>query len=624
MVVLRQSLEDELGIDPVALVEKYRVERDRRLRPEALGQYVDLDGDLSHYRDDPWVDADFTREHLNDEVDVLVIGGGLGGILHGVHLRKAGVANIRVIERGGDFGGVWYWNRYPGAACDTQAMLYLPMLEEMGYVPSHRFASGPEIRAYLQSIARKYDLYRDAHFQTEVTGLCWDEGEGRWTVSTNRGDAIRARYVTIALGPMERPKLAGIPGLQRFAGHSFHTSRWDYAYTGGGPEGGLDGLHNKTVGIIGTGATAVQCVPHLADSARHLYVFQRTPSSIDVRDNRPLDPEEFDGLEPGWQERLWHNFTTIVSGIYTDDDQIRDGWTSMMAIMRSLAVRKAERGEPVENPMTLAQIADYVKMEGIRDRVSHVVEDPSVAALLKPWYNRFCKRPCFSDEYLPAFNRANVTLVDTSEGRGVERITERGVVVDGREYPLDCLIYSTGFDVGTPFVKRIGYEIAGRDGVLLSAKWADGAATLHGIASHGFPNLFLMSVVQTGVSMNFTHMINEQARHIAYIVARAVGEEIDIVEVSRHAEEQWCAEIDRTALDQEAFLRACTPSYFNYEGDLKRRNVRNNQYGGGPIPFYRIIADWREEGTMPGLELTHRSKSPPAVGGDAASPQIPS
>jgi cation diffusion facilitator CzcD-associated flavoprotein CzcO len=607
MVDQTQSLEHELGIDPEALRARYRAERDRRLRPEALGQYLEMKGEHAHYRDDPYVAPGFTRDPLNDDVDVLVIGGGLGGVMLGTQLRQGGVENIRFIERGGDFGGVWYWNRYPGVACDTQAILYLPMLEEMGCLPDRKYAPGSEIRDYIHQIARKYDLYRDACFQTEVSGLRWDDEAERWIVSTNRGDAIRARFVNIALGPMEKPKLAGIPGLEDFHGHAFHTSRWDYAYTGGGPTGGLDKLADKNVGIIGTGATAIQCVPHLAEAAKHLYVFQRTPSAVDVKNDDTLDQTKFKEMGPGWQDRLWENFTAIVSGIWLEEDLVGDGWTSVMTNMKELIQRKEARGETVENPMMLAQLADYMKMESIRDRVSDTITDASTAEALKPWYDRFCKRPCFSDNFLPAFNRPNVTLVDASGGRGVERITQKGVVVEGKEYPVDALIYSTGFDVGTPLVKRMGYEIAGRGGLLLSHKWAGGAATMHGIGSHGFPNLFIMSVVQTGVSLNFAHMIFEQARHIGYILSRAVSEAIDVVEVSLDAEEAWCGEIDRKATNQEAFMRECTPSYFNFEGDIGRRNVRNSQYGGGPTEFYRLIAEWRDLGTMPGLELTFRA-----------------
>ena len=591
-----------MGIDPDALLARYRAERDKRLRPDGVGQFVRTDGRHARYRDDPWADPDFARAPLTDEVDVLVIGGGLGALMLGARLRQAGVQSIRFVERAGDFGGVWYWNRYPGASCDTQAILYLPMLEELGVMPRAKFAPQAEILEHFHRIARHFDLYRDVCFQTEVTGIAWDEATRRWTVSTDRGDAIRARFVAIPSGPMERPKLPGIMGIDAFEGHSFHTSRWDYDYTGGDSSGDLTGLADKVVGIIGTGATAVQCIPHLAEHAKRLYVFQRTPSSIDVKNDGAPDPAWVAGLQPGWQKALLDNFTALVSGTLADEDLIRDGWTSIMANIRDLMTRKAARGEVVDQPMTLAPLADYMKMNAIRDRIDATVPDAATAEALKPWYNCFCKRPCFSDTYLPAFNRPNVTLVDTS-GKGVERMTRDAIVVDGRDYPIDCLIYSTGFEVGAPFAQRIGFSVKGSDGVTLFDAWAKGAATLHGIGSHGFPNLFIMSTIQTGLSLNFAHMIEEQARHIAYVLGRAIGEGRTRIEVTAGAQDAWVAEIDRTAVSQAAFQRECTPSYFNGEGDLSRFNHRNSSYGGGPLAFYRLLAEWREAGEMAGLDL---------------------
>ncbi len=601
------TLEAELGIDPDALVEKYRAERDKRLRPDGVAQFVPTKGKFEHYGDDPWVDQDFTRAALSDEVDVLIIGGGLGGILAGAELRKAGVASIRYVERAGGFGGVWYWNRYPGAACDTQAILYLPMLEELGTMPKRKFASQPEILEHFERIAQRFDLHRDALFQTAVTRVEWDEAALRWIVSTDRGDAIRARYVLIPAGPMDRPKLPGIPGIDEFRGHSFHTSRWDYDYTGGNALGGLTGLADKSVAIIGTGATAIQCVPYLAESAKHLYVFQRTPSSVDVRDDGDLDPDWVSSLEPGWQKRLMENFTALTGGTYLEEDLVRDGWTSIMTNIRRLLKMKAERGEAVEHPLMLHQLADYMKMEEIRARVDDVVEDPATAEALKPWYNRFCKRPCFSDTYLPAFNRPNVTLVDTS-GQGVDRITSNALVVGDKEYPVDCLVLSTGFEVSAPFAQRLGYPIIGRGGQKLTEKWASGAIMLHGFATSGFPNLFIMSVTQTGVSLNFQHMISQQAKHVAYIIGQLVRDGITVAEVTREAEEAWLGKIERTAQDQEAFQRECTPSYFNAEGDLSRLNRRNSMYGGGPLLFYKILENWRSEGGLAGYRLERGSE----------------
>ena len=447
---------------PEALREKYRAERAKRLRGDGASQYLDMGADLAHYLDDPYSALGVDRAPLADAVEVAVIGGGFGGLLAGTHLRQAGVGDIRIIEKGGDFGGTWYWNRYPGAACDIESYIYLPLLEELGYIPVEKYSKQPEILAHSKAIAHKFGLYENACFQTEVTALEWDEADKRWIIRTSRGDAMRARFVIMANGPLHKPKLPGIPGIETFAGHAFHTSRWDYGYTGGDSSGGLTGLADKRVGIIGTGATAVQVVPKLAEAAGHLFVFQRTPSSIDVRNNRPTDPAWAAGLQPGWQARRIENFTAALAGLNIDEDMVGDAWTDVIRQVKARQPRAADLD-------AVMQMADFEKMEQVRARIAATVRDPATAEALKPYYNRMCKRPCFHDDYLGAFNRPNITLVDT-QGRGVERITATGAVVDGREYPLDCLIYATGFDTGTDFVRRTGYDIRGRGGITLSAQ----------------------------------------------------------------------------------------------------------------------------------------------------------
>lgn len=598
-----KPLEDALGINTAVLRARYRAERDRRLRSDGLGQFVRIDRDHHHrYEEDPGEALDTARQPLTDTVEIAVIGAGFGGLLLGAELRKAGVEGVRFIDRAGDFGGVWYWNRYPGAACDTEAPIYLPMLEELGILPERKYAKGPEIYAHCRRIARTFGLYRDTCFHTDVTDLTWDEATALWTIRTDRNDAMRARFVIVSAGVMDRPKLADLPGLDSFQGHSFHTSRWDYDYTGGTSDGDLIGLSDKVVGIIGTGATAVQCVPHLGASAKQLYVFQRTPSAIDRRDDCPLDPAAFSDLEPGWQQRRMENFTALVGGALLDEDLVADGWTAIPRRMRELLSQAKDMGIAIDDPYAVAPLADFLKMEDIRERVAEIVSDAATAEALKPWYDRFCKRPCFHDDYLPTFNQSNVTLVDT-QGHGVERITPAGVIANGREYPLDCLIYSTGYDASSPFAKRISFDIVGRDGLTLKDKWADGALTFHGYGTHGFPNLFIMAHVQTGLSLNFPHMIGEQARHLAYILGQARARDATRVEVTQAAEDMWVAEIDRAAISMVEALRECTPSYFNHEGDVSRLNARNSAYGGGALAFYRIIRDWREEGTMKGLSL---------------------
>jgi cation diffusion facilitator CzcD-associated flavoprotein CzcO len=595
------------ALDPDALRERYRRERDKRLRPDGIAQYVEIAGDYARYLDDPYADPGFSREPRSDLVDVVVVGGGFGGLLTGARLREAGVTSLRVIETGGDFGGTWYWNRYPGAMCDVESYIYLPLLEELGYVPTEKYARAPEILAHSRAIGEHYDLYAGALFQTEVTGLRWDESSGRWIVSTNRGDAIRARFVCMANGPLHRPKLPGIPGLGSFTGHTFHTSRWDYGYTGGTSEGNLTGLRGKRVGIIGTGATAVQCVPHVGEWAEHLYVFQRTPSSIDVRANRPTDPEWAAGLGAGWQKRRMENFTSLLGGGFEPEDLVNDGWTDIVGKLVTMMRSKDTDGLTAEGLAEMIEMADFEKMEEIRARVDSVVTDRVTAEALKPYYRQFCKRPCFHDEYLDTFNRPNVTLVDT-QGHGVERITERGAVAGGVEYELDCIIYGTGFEVGTSYVRRSGYELYGRGGVTLTERWADGVRTLHGFYARGFPNCFIISNAQSTLTVNFPHLLDVQATHLAYVIGYALGHGIRVVEASEEAEAAWVAAIASAAtrgnpLGPE-FQRDCTPGYYNYEGRLDTRPRQNGIYGGGPLAYIALLEKWRADGDLAGLELT--------------------
>ncbi len=590
----------DLSFDPDALRAKYRAERDKRLRADGNDQYLEVKDGFAHFVEDPYVEP-VTRAPLSDEVEVVVIGGGFGGLLAGARLRDAGVDDIRLIEKGGDFGGTWYWNRYPGAQCDIESYIYLPLLEELGYVPTEKYVRAPEILAHSRAIGEKYDLYRGALFQTEVTELRWDEAAARWIVSTNRGDRLRARYVCMSNGPLNRPKLPGIPGIGSFRGHTFHTSRWDYGYTGGDSRGNLTGLRGKRVGIIGTGATAVQCVPHLSEAAGQLYVFQRTPSSIDVRANRPTDPSWAQGLAPGWHQHRMNNFNILVSGGFQAEDLVADGWTD---IIRKLLVMVQQPGSNL-SPEGLAktmELADFQKMEQIRARVNSIVKDAATAEALKPYYRQFCKRPCFHDEYLQTFNRPNVTLVDT-KGRGVERVTPKGVVVDGVEYELDCLIFATGFEVGTDYTRRAGYEMIGRNGLSLTKKWAGGLRTLHGMHSHGFPNCFIMGAQQGGFTANYPHMLNEQSQHIAYLIRHALDHGVRTVEASEQAENEWVDTIIRLAGMGRQFLEECTPGYYNNEGKLSDQAAQNGFYGGGSEEFFRILREWRAAGELAGLEL---------------------
>jgi cation diffusion facilitator CzcD-associated flavoprotein CzcO len=597
-------------IDREALRRKYREERDKRLRPDGNEQYLQPTGRFAHLLDDPYV-ARVPREPLFDEVTVACIGGGFAGLATGASLKQAGVDDVRIIEKGGDVGGAWYWNRYPGAMCDTAAMIYLPLLEETGYRPSQKYTRAPEILEHCQRIARHFGLYDNACFSTGVTELRWDDDAARWIIRTDRGDEMRAKFVTIGPGPLHRPKLPGIPGIESFGGHTFHTSRWDYDYTGGDPSGALmEKLADKRVGIIGTGATAVQCIPHLARAAGELYVFQRTPSSIDVRNNQPIDPDWFDDLEPGWQARWLMNFTTLQTGGFADEDLVKDGWTDIAQRIRDRIVASVGEGNEL-SPATMRRAyedSDDDKMTEIRARVEAIVRDPATAEALKPWYRQLCKRPCFHDEYLDAYNEPGCHLVDTG-GQGVERIDETGVVAAGQHYDLDCLIFASGFEVGTEHARRWGFDVVGRDDLALSEHWADGMRSLHGIHVRHFPNLFVVGPSQgANLISNIPHNLTEAGKTVAAVIARAEEIGADEVEVSDDAEQAWVELLQGGELGLLGNAD-CTPGYYNNEGKPfgKRERLNASGYPLGPVAYFQYIDGWRSSGAFEGVELRSRT-----------------
>jgi len=594
----------DVVIDKNALRSKYLEERDKRLRSDGNEQYVELTGQFAKYLEDPYVEP-AERESLHDDVTFAFIGGGFAGLLAGAKMRQAGIDDIRIIEKGGDFGGTWYWNRYPGAQCDTASFVYMPLLEETGHMPSEKYCKGPEILDHCRRIGEHFDLYEKAVFSTEVTSLNWDESASRWIIKTNRGDEMRAKFIAMGTGPLHRPKLPGITGIETFGGHTFHTSRWDYEYTGGNPAGApLDGLADKRVGIIGTGATSVQCIPHLARAAKELFVFQRTPSSIDVRNNHSIDPEWFDTLEPGWQQRWLVNFTTLQTGGFVDEDLVKDGWTDISKRIRD----KLFSADPPEfTPEAMERAyhdSDDEKMTEVRARVDQVVNDEITAEKLKPWYRQLCKRPCFHDEYLLAYNEPGTHLIDT-DGKGVERIDETGIWANGEHFELDCLIYASGFEVGTEYARRSGFETVGRDGLTLSEYWADGMSSLHGIHMHGFPNLFMVQPTHgANLISNIPHNLIERGNTIAAIVKHASDIDADQVEVTPEAEAAWMERLI-TGGRQFAGNPDCTPGYYNNEGQEAGPGDMVNRLGfpEGPTAYFEYIADWRSSGEFSGLDF---------------------
>jgi len=595
-------------VDVPALREKYLAERDKRLRPEGGNQYLEADGRFAEYYESDPHQPVVPREPIVGDLEVVVLGGGFAGLITAHRLQQAGVTDFRIIELGGDFGGVWYWNRYPGIQVDSDAYCYLPLLEETGYLPKEKFTHGDECYEHAQRIGKQFGFYERAIFHTLIRSLEWDEQLERWRIETNRGDDIRARFVIMCQGPYNRPKLPGIPGIADFGGHMFHTARWDYDYTGGDVHGGLDRIGDKRIAVIGTGASGVQVIPHLARGAAQLTVFQRTPSYIFERADQPTDPEWAKTLEPGWRTARQRNFHNAAFAFYSpgEPDLICDGWTE---VARNLAAKLdatngwAALADPLRF-LELKEIEDYRAMERLRRRVAEIVDDPATAETLKPYYRNMCKRPVFSDAYLPTFNRPNVTLVDVADSQGVERITPRGVVANGVEYEVDCIVFASGFEITTALERQFDIKpFAGRGGESLYEHWGKGFRTLHGIMSHGFPNHFATGFVQGGVTAATTLMFEQQADHIAYIIAQAQARGATVVEPSREAEDEWVATIRANSIDNSEFVQTCTPGYYNAEGEPNGRSFLGDPFWGGFYALEELLQTWRDAGDLAGLEL---------------------
>jgi cation diffusion facilitator CzcD-associated flavoprotein CzcO len=608
-----EKLWGELDFDPDELRARYRQERDLRIRPEGKAQYISTSGRYGQYSSDPWSEP-VVREPISDHTQVVVVGGGFGGLLMGARLHEAGLTDIRVIESGGDFGGTWYWNRYPGAMCDIEAHIYLPLLEELDYKPKHRYAYADEMLELSQRIGRDYGLYEKALFQTAVNGAAWDEDAAVWRITTDRGDELTADYFILAAGRQSLPKLPGLPGIDDFEGHIFHSSRWDYAYTGGDADGGLTGLADKRVGVVGTGATALQVVPAVAPDAKELFVFQRTPSTVGIRAQQETDEEWVDTTQPGWQRRRRENFQAHVQfGSRADvevpaEDHVGDGWGKAFEVlaepMESVVARLGRMPDAAELA-ELSEVNDFRLMNQLRDRIDEIVDDPVTAEALKPWYRWWCKRPGWHDDYLAAFNRDNVTLVDT-KGLGIERFTKKGVVVDGVEYELDVVIMATGFEANIAYTRLTGFDLHGR-GIELSEHWdRAGIRTFHGMSTDLFPNLFFIGGnLQTVSAVNAVHLLDEQAQYVAHIVRTAVDRGFRSIEPSKESVDAWVETI-RTAPQNHAlfeFFLECTPGYYNSEGKAKSMDELfiGGRYGPGALAYYQLLHDW-EDGSLEGFE----------------------
>lgn len=638
MVAVGQCYEDDAvpSVDALQVQKRYGEERAKRLCDEGYSQFVDvsLNDQFESLLHDPWVQENTTKDantmFKDNRCQLLILGGGFGGILYAIRMIEAGIRaeDIRIIDSAGGFGGTWYWNRYPGLSCDIESYCYLPLLEETGYVPRHRYSDGEEIRTYANLLAQKWGLTKIAVFQTQAKKLVWDEGAKEWQIEIKQQRSgeeprilnIRAQFVATSNGVLNWSKVPAIPGLRDYQGHIFHSSRWEYDLTGGSPtDPSLTKLQGKRVAIVGTGATAIQIVPHLAQWAKHLYVVQRTPASLDDREQRKTDPEWFHtsvASSKGWQRERSRNFHQQFTLQQPPSiNLVDDGWTHGPGIV-GLA------GTPA-GPKTIEEVPSYVKrlhaidlprQERIRRRVEEEVRDPAVAEKLKAWYPSWCKRPLFHHEYLSTFNRENVTLVDT-EGKGLDRLTTKSLVVGDQSYPVDIVIFATGFRppfLGSP-ADKANVRIVGQNNISMSEEWAhNGPSTLHGVIDHNFPNLFLSGPWQASNSPNYVLTLDFLATHSAKILAeakhRAEGKPFAVT-ITKRAAEDWGMQVVTHSFPGAAIL-GCTPGYFNIEGELDRAPperqtiiARSGVWGHGFEDFAQTVEKWYEKGGLQGADI---------------------
>lgn len=587
--------------------EKYARERDRRINRNHNEQYISASGKWSKiYEEDPYTPV-APRDPITGETDVIILGAGYCGMMVATQLKKAGITDFYNLDHGGNFGGTWYWNRYPGIQCDNDSLVYMPLLEETGYMPSKKFADGYEIHDHCQTIADTFGIRDNALFHTLIETLVWNAETNRWHVGTNRGDDIKARFVVLAMGPLNKPKLPGIPGIDAFKGKIFHTARWDYDYTGGEWRNpALTKLADKKVAIIGTGATAIQVVPYLAKHAEQTYVVQRTPSTIDARNNRPINAEWFNAQEPGWQQERIRNFHHAAMERLSpgEPDLVQDIWTE---ISRNVSAELEAEGWPECTPEDYAkrrEVWDYRVMERLRARCD-IVTDPAVAEALKPYYRYLCKRPASNDDYYPAFNQPNVTLIDVAETQGLERLTEKGFIHKGVEYEIDCLILASGYEVTNDLDRRWGISrIEGVDGLSIYDYWRDGFQTFQGMMAHNFPNMFFTGFTQSAANASNSKTFIDQGFHIGYIASEALKRGAERIEPSAEAQDAYIRRLRAVAVDNSAYVNECTPSYFNNEGDTtKKRHIFGEPWGEGYYAFEDMLAKWRATGSLDGLVL---------------------
>lgn len=474
------------------------------------------------------------------EIDAVIVGAGFAGLYMLHRLRSLGF-DARVIEAGGGVGGTWYWNRYPGARCDIESMEYSYQFSDelqQDWEWSERYASQPEIMRYANHVADRFDLRKDIAFDTRVVEARLDEAASRWVIRTDLGETIAAKFCIMATGCLSTVNVPDIRGQDQFAGATYHTGQW--------PHEGVD-FTGKRVGVIGTGSSAVQSIPMIAEQAAHLYVFQRTPTYSVPAYNGPLNPELTQQIKTNYRTFREEN-KQMPLGLRVEESSgsVLDLKPDERA--RVLETRWKKGGLPFLYGLPdfiFNQHANDAVAEFLRDKIRETVKDPAVAEKLSPYDVAGCRRLCLNTDYFETFNRSNVTLVDIKSAP-IKELTEQGLRTSTQAYALDCLVFATGFDAMTGALNRI--KIAGKSGLLLSEKWKTGPRTYLGLAMVGFPNLFIIAGPGSpSVLSNMLPSIEQHVEWIADCINYADQHQVRTIEPSEDAQDQWVAHVNEVA-----------------------------------------------------------------------------
>lgn len=521
-----------------------------------------------------------------DDVDLVIVGAGFAG-MYMLHRARGLGLTARVFEAGTDVGGTWYWNRYPGARCDTESVEYSYSFDpdlQQEWEWTERYATQPEILRYANHVADRFDLRRDITFETRVLAAHFDDVSSRWSVTTDRGDVLSARFVVMATGSLSSANLPHFDGLDEFAGRVLHTGRWPHEPIG---------FTGERVAVIGTGSSAIQSIPLIAQQAEHLTVFQRTPNYAIPAHNRPLDPAEVGAIKSRYDDfRAANRQMTAAFGSRWPSNDVGALAVGDDERRRMLEERWELGGLPflgAFNDILLDPGANEVVAEFVRDKIRAVVDDPVTADLLTPTNRIGCKRLCVDTDYFATFNRPNVELVDVHT-EPIERFTATGIVAGGRERAVDTVVLATGFDAMTGSLLRV--DIRGRDGVALADAWAEGPVTYFGLQVPSFPNLF--TVNGPGSPSVLTNMIVSIEHHVEWIAATiehlaAVG--AATIEPEGAAAEQWGATVD--AIAEFTLLPSCNSWYRG--ANIPGKPVRFMPFLGFPM-YCDLVAQATTDG----------------------------